>query len=41
MRKKVLITLLLCVAWAWDADAQNTIESIRKAYQDVPLVSAC
>jgi hypothetical protein len=35
MRKKVLITLLLCVAWAWDADAQNTIESIRKAYQDV------
>lgn len=35
MRKKVFFTLLLCMGWALAASAQNTIQSIRKAYQDV------
>lgn len=33
--KKVTITLLLCVAWVLTVNAQNTVESIRKVYQDV------
>lgn len=35
MSKKVLFTLLLGVAWALSASAQQTIESIRKVYQEV------
>lgn len=35
MRKRACFTLLLCAAWALTASAQNTIQSIRKAYQDV------
>ena len=35
MSRKIVFTLLLCVAWVLTAGAQNTIESIRKAYQDV------
>jgi len=35
MRKKVVYTLLLCVGWALTTNAQNSIQSIRKAYQDV------
>lgn len=35
MRKKVVFALLFCVAWALNAGAQNTVESIRKVYQDV------
>ena len=35
MRKKIAFTLLLCVASTWVAFAQNTIESIRKEYQNV------
>jgi hypothetical protein len=35
MMKKVTITLLLCVAWVLTVNAQNTVESIRKVYQDV------
>lgn len=35
MEKKVAFTLLLCVAWALSASAQQTVESIRKEYQAV------
>ena len=35
MRKRVSFTLLLWAAWTLTASAQNTIQSIRKAYQDV------
>ena len=35
MRRKIVFTLFLCMAWASTASAQNTIESIRKAYQDI------
>ncbi|MCR5680147.1 MAG: hypothetical protein K6G08_08065 [Prevotella sp.] len=35
MRKRALFTLLLCAAWALPTVAQNTVESIRKAYQNV------
>jgi len=35
MGKKVVFTLLLCVAGALTAGAQQTIESIRKVYQEV------
>ncbi len=35
MEKKVAFTLLLCVAWALSAFAQQTVESIRKEYQAV------
>ena len=35
MRKRARMTLLLCVAWALTAVAQNTVESIRKQYQEV------
>ena len=35
MKKKVAFTLLLCLSWAMTAFAQNTIESIRKEYQEV------
>ena len=35
MKKKVAFTLLLCVAWALSAFAQQTVESIRKEYQAV------
>ena len=35
MRKKVIFTLLFCAAWTLTAGAQNTVESIRKEYQDV------
>ena len=35
MRKKIAFTLLLWVASTWVAFAQNTIESIRKEYQNV------
>lgn len=35
MMKKVTITLLLCVAWVLTVNAQNTVENIRKTYQDV------
>ena len=35
MRKRILFTLLFCVASVLMVDAQNTIESIRKEYQGV------
>jgi hypothetical protein len=35
MSRKKIFTLLICVAWAMTAGAQNSVESIRKAYQDV------
>ena len=35
MSRKKFFTLLICVAWAMTAGAQNSVESIRKAYQDV------
>lgn len=35
MKTKIVLTLLLCVASALQASAQNTIESIRKEYQSV------
>lgn len=35
MRRKVLFTLLLCVAWTLTTSAQNTVESIRKEYQNL------
>lgn len=35
MEKKVVFTLLLCVAWALSAFAQQTVEGIRKEYQAV------
>ena len=35
MEKKVVFTLLFCVVWALSASAQQTVESIRKEYQQV------
>ena len=35
MKRKVAFTLLFCVVWALTVNAQNTIESIRKEYQEV------
>ena len=35
MKKRIVFTLLFCMAWIISAHAQQTIESIRKAYQDV------
>lgn len=35
MRKKIAFTFLLCATWILSVGAQNTIESIRKEYQDV------
>ena len=35
MRQKIVVTLLWCVAGALGVSAQNTVESIRKAYQAV------
>jgi hypothetical protein len=33
--KKVVYTLLLCAVWTLTAEAQNSMESIRKTYQEV------
>ena len=35
MRRKVVYTLLLCMAWTLNVSAQNTVEGIRKVYQGV------
>ena len=35
MSRNKIFTLLICVAWTLTAGAQNSVESIRKAYQDV------
>ena len=35
MKKIVVLTLLLCAAWLLKANAQNSVESIRKEYQNV------
>ena len=35
MKKTIVFTLLLCAMWTLTASAQNTVESIRKEYQDV------
>ena len=35
MRKRLVLALFLCVAWTLTASAQQTVEHIRKAYQDV------
>ena len=35
MKKTIVFTLLLCAVWTLTASAQNTVESIRKEYQDV------
>ena len=35
MRRKVVFIILLCVAGILTTNAQNSVESIRKAYQDV------
>ena len=35
MKKTITFTLLLCAVWTLTASAQNTVESIRKEYQDV------
>lgn len=32
---KIVIALMLCVAWTLPASAQTTVESIRKEYQAV------
>jgi hypothetical protein len=35
MKKTIAFTLLFCAVWTLAASAQNTVESIRKEYQDV------
>ena len=35
MKKTIAFTLLFCAVWTLTASAQNTVESIRKEYQDV------
>ena len=35
MKKTIALALLFCAMWTLTANAQNTVESIRKEYQDV------